>query len=272
MNEVLANSLYEKQRKRFEKLQDHSRKFGAIYSGNTIIRDNIFGVMENYARKNEMELELLRYPMRDNELWALTFIKQGVVFVCVNSELELCKQFFAAAHELYHIYCYEECTDQSYVRNGSMLDSETANENGKTQEDLEANAFAGLLLMPDDLISEQMALFGIQKENIDIDAVLSLMEMFAIPFKAVVLRLYESGCIDRQRADSLLKIKFSDVAERIALTGRAKRWQLDGHGTEMFGSLFEKVEYNSAHEYLTDSREKEDREYISELKKKYNMN
>lgn len=42
-----------------------------------------------------------------------------------------------------------------------MLDSDTANETGKTQEDVEANAFAGLLLMPDQLLSNQIDLFGI---------------------------------------------------------------------------------------------------------------
>ena len=46
--------------------------------------------------------------------------------------------------------------------------------------------------------------------------------------------------------------------ERVSLTGKAKRWQLDGKGTESFGTLFEKVEYNRQHEYLTESREKED--------------
>ena len=113
-----------------------------------------------------------------------------------SSVLLLCKQFFAAAHELYHIYCYVEDADQSYIKNGSMLDSGTANEMGKTQE---------------------------------------------------------------------------DVAKRVELTGKAKRWQLDGSGTESFGTLLEKADYNTEHDYLTESREKEDWKYISELKKELGM-
>ena len=58
----------------------------------------------------------------------------------------------------------------------------------KTQEDVEANAFAGLLLMPDQLLSNQIDLFGIDKDDMDTDSVLSLMDMFAIPYKATVLR------------------------------------------------------------------------------------
>ena len=152
-----------------------------------------------------------------------------------------------------------------------MLDSDTANETGKTQEDVEANAFAGLLLMPDQLLSNQIDLFGIDKDDMDTDSVLSLMDMFAIPYKATVLRLYESNCIKRHKAEELFRVTAEDVARRVELTGKAKRWQLDGSGTESFGTLLEKADYNTEHDYLTESREKEDWKYISELKKELGM-
>lgn len=163
MKGVLENSLFETQPHKFEHLNELTRQFATIYCGNSIVKDNIFAVIENYARKKEIHLEILRFPIHDEELWAMTFLKKGTIFVCVNSELALCKQFFAAAHELYHIYCYVEDADQSYIKNGSMLDSDTVNETGKTQEDVEANAFAGLLLMPDQLLSNQINLFGIDQ-------------------------------------------------------------------------------------------------------------
>lgn len=167
MKGVLENSLFETQPHKFEHLNELTRQFATIYCGNSIVKDNIFAVIENYARKKEIPLEILRFPIHDEELWAMTFLKNGTIFVCVNSELALCKQFFAAAHELYHIYCYVEDADQSYIKNGSMLDSDTVNETGKTQEDVEANAFAGLLLMPDQLLSNQINLFGIDKDDMD---------------------------------------------------------------------------------------------------------
>lgn len=271
MDGVLTNSLYDKQNRRFQQINDLARQFSAAYCGNSIIRDNVFAVIENYARKKELGLELLRYPFHDEELWALTFMKKGTIFVCVNSDLALCKQFFAAAHELYHIYCYAEDAGQSYIKNGSILDSDTANETGKTQEDLEANAFAGLLLMPEQLLREQISLFGLSDGAADIDSVLTLMNLFAMPFKAVVLRLYECGVISRLQAGRLLDVTSEGVSQRILLTGKAKRWQLDGKGTEAFGTLLEKAEYSFNHEYVTESREREDRAYISELKKKYGM-
>lgn len=98
-----------------------------------------------------------------------------------------------------------------------------------------------------------------------------LMDMFAMPYKAVVLRLFESGNISHQQAEKLLEVGSADVMGRVSLTGKAKRWQLDGKGTESFGTLLEKVEYNRQHEYLTESREKEDVAYLAQLKKEYGL-
>ena len=100
---------------------------------------------------------------------------------------------------------------------------------------------------------------------------LMLMDMFAMPYKAVVLRLFESGNISHQQAEKLLEVGSADVMERVSLTGKAKRWQLDGKGTESFDTLLEKVEYNRQHEYLTESREKEDVAYLTQLKKEYGL-
>ena len=108
MNNVLEDSLFVSQNEKFDEIQSIVRQFSAEYVGNSVIKDNIFAVIQNYARKKEIALEMLRYPIHDDELWALTFLKQDTIFVCVNTALPLCKQFFAAAHELYHIYCYVE--------------------------------------------------------------------------------------------------------------------------------------------------------------------
>ncbi|MBN2919452.1 MAG: ImmA/IrrE family metallo-endopeptidase [Lactobacillus sp.] len=271
MNNVLEDSLFVCQNKKFDEIQSIVRQFLAEYVGNSIVKDNIFAVIQNYARKKEISLELLRFPIYDDELWALTFLKQNTIFVCVNTTLPLCKQFFAAAHELYHIYCYVENADQSYIKNGSMLDSATGDETGRTQEDLEANAFAGLLLMPNQIIHEQIVLYGLDKKLSEVDSILMLMDMFAMPFKAVVLRLFESETISHKQAEKLLEINSDQVMKRVMLTGKAKRWQFNGNGTESFGTLFEKVEYNEQHEYLTESRKNDDVTYLAQLKKEYGL-
>ena len=85
MNNVLEDSLFVSQTKKFDEIQSIVRQFSAEYVGNSVIKDNIFAVIQNYARKKEIALEMLRYPIHDDELWALTFLKQDTIFVCVNS-------------------------------------------------------------------------------------------------------------------------------------------------------------------------------------------
>ena len=268
MGDIIAESLYSKQSKQFERMRLYAKSFAANYCGNVIIRDAIFGVVTNYARKSDFSLEVLRYPFHDDELWAFTFVKKGTVFLCVNSDLPLCKQFFATAHELYHIYCYAEDTNTSTIDGGSVLDSKTADDVAVTQEDLEANAFAGLLLMPDTLLAEQISVYGIAKETIDIDSILLLMDLFAIPYKATVLRLMECGVISRKKAQGLLSVDSDMVQKRSDLLGRAKQW-LKSNDLIYLGSLHDNLDFNIQEGYLTKERETSDLEILDSLKKSF---
>ncbi len=267
MGNLFEESLFSKQPKQFDKINELANSFATNYCGATIIRDSIFGIATNYARKRELPIEVLRYPFNDEELWAFTFVKRGTIFLCVNSELALCKQIFAVAHELYHIHCYAEDIAPDTITSGSLLDSKIADNMSVTQEDLEANAFAAVLLMPDSILDAQIKLYGIICEKITVDDILTLMDLFALPYKAVVLRLVENKNITYSKAQELLKADASFLSERIAITGKALVWQQNSKELLYFGSLLDDIEYNSDNELLTDSREKSDREYLDKIRK-----
>lgn len=271
MGDVFEESLFGKQPKQFEKIDSQAKSFAANYCGNTIIRDSIFGIVANYARKRELSLEVLRYPFKDDELWAFTFVKKGSLFLCVNSELAMCKQIFAVAHELYHIHSYAEDIDPDTITSGSLLDSKTVDELAVSREDLEANAFAGLLLMPDSVLDEQLKLYGIEGERISVDDVLTLMDLFALPYKAVVLRLVENRNITPAKAKELLMTDATFVSDRIKLTGKALGWQQNSGKLVYFGSLLDDMEFNSENELLTDSREKSDKQYLDKIRKGFRI-
>ena len=241
MGDVLEKSLFSRQPKQFEKVNSRAKSFAANYCGITIIRDSIFGIAENYARKRDLTLEVLRYPVKDDELWAFTFVKKGTIFLCVNSALAMCKQIFAVAHELYHIHCYAEEIDPDTIATGSLLDSKTADDVAVSQEDLEANAFAGLLLMPDSILDEQIKIYGINSDKLSVDDVLVLMELFALPYKAIVLRLVGNHNITYNKAKELLAVDSSVVSERIMLTGKAQNWIQNSMELTFFGSLLEHI-------------------------------
>ncbi len=265
MTTLLASSLFENDKKRFNIITEDACFFAVNYWGNSIIGENIFNIVKNFAIQKEIPLELLEYPFHDDELWALTLKKKGTIFVCINNELPICKQVFAAAHELYHIYLYSKNTDETEASMVSLLDSKTANERAETKEDIEANAFAALLLMPTTLLKEQLSFFNISENSISVDDILSLMDSFGIPFKAIVLRLYECSLISESKATELLSVSTEDVEKRSIITGRARRWLTRDRGIERFGSLLENIEFNKTHDFLMESRIKSDESYLASL-------
>ena len=67
MNNVLDDSLFVSQNQKLDEIQSIVRQFQAEYVGNSIIKDNISAVIQNYAMQKEIALELLRYPIHDDD-------------------------------------------------------------------------------------------------------------------------------------------------------------------------------------------------------------
>ena len=236
------NSLYVKDKPKYEAIRKMANGFNSNYTGSNIIQDDIFHVMENYVSRQGMAMDLFRYPFGDDDFCACAFIREGRLFLALNSAMPLAKQIFAAAHELYHLYRYFENLVPVPRQTGLFLDSATIDENSAKTEGMEANAFAGLILAPSRLLLEQMDIFRILRENIGIKDILVLMEIFAIPFRVTVCRLFEEKIIAEDAVRQFLRIPENDVRSRIELTGRAKRWMRTTEGEISFGSLNENMD------------------------------
>jgi len=267
MCKVLDNSLYIKDHKKYIKIIECVTSFNSLYNKNNIIQDDIFNVLENYVARHDMPFELLRYPIGDAELCACTFIRQGRMFVMINSALPLSKQIFAAAHELYHIYCYFEEKDFALLQSGSILESDVIDNEAKEIEDMEANAFAALLLAPKDRLEEQSDVYNLSYKNASVQVILKIMDIFAIPYKAAVLRLFEEEKIDIKTAQKLLQIESEEINKWIELTGKAVRWQEIPKNLIRFGSLSEKMYDLEQREGVRDERLKSDRARLNEIVK-----
>ena len=267
MCKVLDNSLYIKDHKRYIKISECATSFNSLYNKNNIVQDDIFNVLENYVNRHDMPFELLRYPIGDPELCACTFIRQGRMFVMINSAIPLSKQIFAAAHELYHIYCYFEEKNFTLLQSGSILESDVIDDEAKELEDMEANAFAALLLAPKDRLEEQSDVYNLSYKNASVQVVLKIMDIFAIPYKAAVLRLFEEEKIDIKTAKKLLQIGNDEIRKQIEVTGKAARWQEVPRGLIRFGSLSEKMYELEQWESIRDERLENDKARLKEIVK-----
>ena len=174
---------------------------------------------------------------------------------------------FAVAHELYHIYCYFEENDPILLQSGSILESDTIDEEAKEIEDMEANAFAAILLAPKDRLDEQTDVYNLSYKNISVQTVLKIMDIFAIPYKAAVLRLLEEDKIDIKAARKLLQIDVSEIAKQMELTGKAARWQEIPNNFIRFGSLSELMYDVEQWEAARDERLESDKTRLDEIVK-----
>ena len=263
--------LYKADAKRFEQIREISAGFSSYYIGQNIIQDDIFAVIENYARTKEMPLEWLRFPIRDPELCACTFIRSGRIFVMMNSGIPMSKQIFAAAHELYHIRCFLEEDNLELIKRGSILKAATIDAGATEEEEMEANAFAGILLVPVDALEQQIRIYQINKEAIEMNDILTLMDIFAVPYKAMVLRLLEEKIISDDQARKMTAVPFSKVKKLIQMTGKAKRWDMIPSGYEKFGNLVENLTINTEQEALPKSRLDSDWKELERIKELYGI-
>lgn len=269
MGNVLENSLYIHDNAKFKELTRAVIQFNSIYNGNNIIQDDIFSVLVNYARKNREYLDLLRFPTKDDDFCALTRVQKGRIFVYVNSQLPLSKQIFATAHELYHIWCFIDNKDRSILRKGSFLSAATMDEDVKSQEDREANAFAGLLLVPSSALHEQMQIYGIDSKHLGMEEILRLMAIFAVPYKAILMRLYEDGYLDQTAFMRFLSVSENTYEKDILYTPDTQRWQRRTPDILQMGSLQQLIDHNQEYELLTDTRAASDLETLHKIRSRY---
>ena len=146
----------------------------------------------------------------------------------------------------------------SVLRKGSILNAAVMDEDVKCKEDLEANAFAGLLLVPSNALYEQMQIYGIPKSG----------QVF-VPYKAILLRLYEDGYINTDTVYEFLNVKKEVLRKAVSYEPDAERWQRRTPEILRFGSLKQLMDQNSEYDLLSDKRTVSDQETLCKILHRY---
>lgn len=141
-------------------------------------------------------LTILYYPMSENTS-GMCINENNIQLIAINSHHSKGRQRFTLAHELYHLL-YEEKSDERFVciKNSDYL------------SEIEANAFASFLLMPDEALKRYI------KSNVlkwDLDTLILAEQYFQISHRGFLLRLKKAN----QKFDSSLwDIKITDEAKK----------------------------------------------------------
>ncbi|MCG8371359.1 MAG: ImmA/IrrE family metallo-endopeptidase [Proteobacteria bacterium] len=142
--------------------------------------------VESLARSLGMSVS---FEELDNDVSGLMLIEDGVVKVAINEAHHRHRQRFTLAHEIGHMLLHAEgdrvFVDRRFFRNAWAS-------SGELREEIEANAFAAALLMPEALVREHL---DAERGITDID-VFRLATQFAVSEQAMTLRLVKLNVIE----------------------------------------------------------------------------
>ena len=192
--------------------------FQKEYAGarGSVLQEDIFRIIEEIE-----DVDLLIFPVEDDELCGFICEYKGQVFIYINSYLPYEKQIFAAGHELYHFL---------KKHNKELLCLKTLEENNKSNMENKANLFAAILLVPEESLKKELSLLKVKSgDDLDVLNVIKLMDIFAVPFKTIILRLYEIEILNEREAEKWLAVSDRDtdkgILKQIKKHKIAERWQ-----------------------------------------------
>lgn len=178
-------------------------RLGVCRKMNDVIGIQIFQILSLYAR-------VIYYPLGKDTVWGFTRIRgergdgqNHKPFVVINSSIPIDCQVFAAGHELYHIWK----DDRIDVVPADVMDEATTDRN-----ELKANRFAAEFLVEEELLLKELRTYGIASENVSFKDILILSELFCVPYRTMVKRLFEIGFITKTERNRFLNASEDEVS------------------------------------------------------------
>ncbi|MFA5528267.1 MAG: ImmA/IrrE family metallo-endopeptidase [Peptostreptococcales bacterium] len=192
LNQLDNKTIDEIKAKARKKLNEYSKL-------NDVIGGQIFNILE-------LENKVLYYPIQDDEVWGFSEKIEGKSFVWINTAIEYDKQVFAAADELYHLW---------FENNGEVIlkadVEEKNNSNTISDSELKANRFAAEFLINEELLLQEMRTYSVDRSKIDIKDIIKLSNLFTVPYKTMVKRLYEIKLMNQKRYSELIALSNEEV-------------------------------------------------------------
>ena len=175
---------------------------GVCRKMNDIIGTQIFQILSLNAR-------VIYFPLGKDSVWGFTRIKGSMgdgqnhkPFVVINSSIPIDCQVFAAAHELYHIWKDDKV---------NLVPADVIDEITNDRNELKANRFAAEFLVEEELLLKELRIYGITSENVSFKDILILSELFCVPYRTMVKRLFEIGFITKTDRNRFLNASEQEV-------------------------------------------------------------
>jgi Zn-dependent peptidase ImmA (M78 family) len=130
----------------------------------------------------------IKYGNFKGELSGFAYQKSNSKFIGVNMSEKPTRRRFTIAHELGHLFLHKEDSVNYDTKIALVLFRDNHSSDGTDIKEVEANAFAAELLMPEDSIRAEISkLGGIDLE--DDGALMELASKYKVSRQAIIVRL-----------------------------------------------------------------------------------
>lgn len=161
-------------------------------------------VRPSFRKKGYLVVEM---PFADKEIGALTYRGAALGYIVLNTSLPKVNVNFAICHEAYHVY---------FQKSSFRTKVEFSNEDYcEQEEEIAANLFAGMLLMPETSIRFMYHKFKEESKGNELDTIIRLMNYYEAPYMAVLVRCYELGLSEQETVScEMLNMDRDRIRER----------------------------------------------------------
>ena len=154
---------------------------------------------------DEKKYLVMELPFKDKEIGAIWYKNDYAGYILLNTSLPEVNVNFALGHELYHVFYHEAETERKI----ELYMNERYHEH---EEELAANLFSSILLMPEDsfklmhkkFVAETAASTEVFHEQFTV--ILKLMNYFRSPYMATLVRYCELGLLKDNDGELLAKL------------------------------------------------------------------
>lgn len=155
---------------------------------NDTIRNFFQLVRPLFLAKHFLVIEM---PFKDHEIGALCYKGDFMGYTFLNTSLPKANVDFALCHEVYHVF-YQKTEFEHQVE---LYMNEQYYEH---EEELAANLFAGMVLMPEQNFKYMFRKFEneTREEDSRVTILAKLMNYFGVPYMAALIRCYELNLLE----------------------------------------------------------------------------
>ncbi len=135
---------------------------------------------------------VIRTRQLDEAVSGLLVVKNGHATIGVNENHHPNRQRFTIAHEIGHFLLHRS-SSQVFIDATPIFFRDETSSDGSQRQEIEANAFAAELLMPEHLLRQHLVNHPL--DALDEDAVRPLAAKFGVSIQALTIRLTRLGLI-----------------------------------------------------------------------------